>query len=79
MIFFPPQPHTPQHVGLCPHLLRNHTAGVRKRSVTVGGGRRRTGRASCDGDGVAGRLDPLWINWSCRLLRLVRLGWSQVC
>lgn len=25
------------------------------------------------------KLNPLWINLSCRLLRLVRLGWSQVC
>lgn len=39
-----------------------------------------------DGEGERGRwwggwerLDPLWINLSCRLLRLVRLGWSQVC
>lgn len=47
--------------------------------MTVGGDRCRTGRVSWDGDGVAERLDPLWINWSCRLLRLVRLGWSQVC
>lgn len=37
------------------------------------------GRVGWDGDGVAERLDPLWINLSCRLLRLVRLGWSQVC
>lgn len=25
----------------------------------MGGGRRRTGRVRCDGDGAAGRLDPL--------------------
>lgn len=46
---------TPHHVRLCPHLLRNHLGGVSKRSVTVGGGRGRTGRVSGDGDGVAER------------------------
>lgn len=47
--------------------------------VPLGGdtGRGESDRTVMWGGGVERLVDPLWINLSCRRLRLQRLGWSQ--
>lgn len=80
--FFFPTSHSSSHNTrqALPVFEEALIAGVRKRSVTAGGGRRGMGRVGGDGDGVAREARPPLDKLEfCRLLRLARLGWSQVC
>lgn len=71
----------PHHFRLCPHL-KDKATRVSKGSLLEGSsGWRQAEDGGLDGMVMGGyeRLNPLWINLSWRLLRLVRLGWSHVC